>query len=304
MTSRENRYKTKVMPMKRILIMLDTDAKCSSFDRVVAVDAGVDELFCYSGITPDNVEPLVHGAMFTRKPSELKSTAVFVGGGNVAAGEAVFQRILRTFFGPVRVSVMMDSNGSNTTAAAAVLAVEKHLPLPEVRATVLGGTGPVGCRVAQIFASHGATVQLVSRSLDKATAACEQIFSVVKSDTPVPLTPAAATTLDQARAVCQDSNVVIAAGAAGVQFMSKADLFSLPEMRVAIDLNAVPPVGLEGIELLDKAVEKQGVTCYGAIGVGGSKMRIHYAAIQRLFEANTHVLDTSAIFELSRTLGK
>src|SRR5262249_13872240 len=107
--------------MKRILFQFDTDPLPSSFDRVVAVDAGADEIFSYGGITADNVEPLVHGAMFTRKPSDLKNTAIFIGGGSVAAGEAVCEKVVSTFFGPVRVSVMMDSNGSNTTAVATVL---------------------------------------------------------------------------------------------------------------------------------------------------------------------------------------
>lgn len=131
--------------MKTILIQLDTDSQPSSFDRVVAVDAGVDELFSYGGVTPENVEPLVHGAIFTRGPADLKNTALFIGGSNVAAGEAVLEKVLKTFFGPMRVSVMMDSNGSNTTAAAAVLAASKHLDLAATEALVLGGTGRSAC---------------------------------------------------------------------------------------------------------------------------------------------------------------
>ena len=73
--------------MKRILIQLDTDPLPSSFDRVVAVDAGVDELFSYGGVTPDNLTPLVHGAMFTRGPDQLANTAIFIGGSDVDADE-------------------------------------------------------------------------------------------------------------------------------------------------------------------------------------------------------------------------
>ncbi|MBX3440488.1 MAG: bifunctional NADP-dependent methylenetetrahydromethanopterin dehydrogenase/methylenetetrahydrofolate dehydrogenase, partial [Planctomycetaceae bacterium] len=106
--------------MKRILIQLDTDPLPSSFDRVVAIDAGADEVFAYGGVTPENVTPLVHGAIFTRGPQELKNTAIFIGGSDVAAGEMLLDAVSNVFFGPMRVSVMMDSNGSNTTAAAAV----------------------------------------------------------------------------------------------------------------------------------------------------------------------------------------
>ena len=104
--------------MKKILIQLDTDPQPSTFDRVVAVDSDVDELFCYGGVTPDNVTPLVHGAMFTRGGDDLKNTAIFIGGSDVAAGEALLEAVQSIFFGPVRVSILMDSNGSNTTAAA------------------------------------------------------------------------------------------------------------------------------------------------------------------------------------------
>ena len=165
--------------MKKILIQLDTDALPSTFDRVVAVDAGVDELFSYGGVTPDNVETLVHGAIFTRKPSDLMNTAIFVGGSNVAAGEALLKAVKKSLFGPFKVSLMMDSNGSNTTAAATVIAAARHLDLSNTTALVLAGTGPVGCRVAQLLLSQGAAVRLASRSIDRSTATCEMLSKIV-----------------------------------------------------------------------------------------------------------------------------
>src|SRR5436190_16453301 len=124
--------------MKNILIQLDTDPFPSVFDRVVAVDSDVDELFSCGGVTPEQVEPLVHGAIFTRGPKDLARTAIFIGGSDVAAGEALFAKVRKSFYGPLRVSVMMDSNGSNTTAAAAVLSARKHLALQGTSALVLG----------------------------------------------------------------------------------------------------------------------------------------------------------------------
>src|SRR5580692_10294434 len=97
----------------RILIQLDVDPQPSVFDGVVAVDAGVEHLFRHGGVTPDAVRELVHGAMFTRGPSDLRSTAIFVGGSDVGRAEAVFEAVTRAFFGPFRVSVLFDSNGSN-----------------------------------------------------------------------------------------------------------------------------------------------------------------------------------------------
>ena len=281
--------------MKRILLQLDTDPHPSVFDRVVAIDAGVEELFSYGGVTPENVTPLVHGAMFTRGPGDLKDTALFVGGSNVAAGEAVTAKVLKTFFGPMRVSLMMDSNGSNTTAAAAVLAAGKHLPLHGAQAVVLGGTGPVGQRAAQLLAVQGAKVRVASRSQDRAEKTCDSIRSAVSGAN----LQAVAIDSDEAlRRACEGVSLIIAAGAAGVQFLSAEQRRGISTLKVAIDLNAVPPLGLEGIEISDKAKERDGVVCYGAVGVGGTKMKIHRAAITRLFESNDKVLDTAAIFKI------
>ena len=71
---------------------------------------------------------------------------------------------------------------------------------------------------------------------------------------------------------------------------------------MAIDLSAVPPVGLEGIDPQDRATTRQGVVCYGALGVGATKMKIHKQAIRQLFASNDQVLDADEIFALGRRL--
>lgn len=288
--------------MKKILIQLDTDPLPSTFDRVVAIDAGVDDLFSYGGVNPDNVEALVHGAIFTRKPSNLMHTAIFVGGSNVAAGEALFKAVSKSMFGPFKVSVMMDSNGSNTTAAATVLAAARHLNLAETTAVVLGGTGPVGCRVAQLLLSQGATVRLASRSLDRSKSTCETLSSVVDTSKLAKLTAHESQTESGIAAACDGANVVIAAGAAKSQLITASQLGAIPTLRLAIDLNAVSPAGIEGVGVMDKAQDRTRYVSYGAVGVGGTKMQIHHAAIQRLYLSNDQVLDTTAIFELGKTL--
>src|SRR6476646_8345290 len=101
-----------------ILVQLDTDPQPSVFDAVVAIDAGVEHLFRHGGVSPENVRDLVYGALFTRGPADLSATAIFIGGANVAASEAVLKTVKRTFFGPFKVSVLFDANGANTTAAA------------------------------------------------------------------------------------------------------------------------------------------------------------------------------------------
>lgn len=286
--------------MKTILIQLDTDLRPSTFDRVVAVDSGVDELFSYGGITPENVEPLVHGAIFTRGPKDLKQTAIFIGGSQVSAGEALLKQVCAIFFGPLRVSVMIDSNGSNTTAAAAVLAAKKHLALSGLPALVLGGTGPVGHRVAQILAAQGASVKVASRTRDRAQQTANAITAAVPDARIVPVATGTEVELQEATA---GVGLIVAAGAAGIELLSEAAWKSLKDLRVLIDLNAVPPLGLGGVQVHEKGVERDGVFCYGALGVGGTKMKIHKAAIARLFESNTQVLDTAAIYAIAETLG-
>ncbi len=281
--------------MRTILIQLDTDTQPSTFDRVVAVDSDVNELFSYGGISPDNVTPLVHGAMFTRGPADLKNTAIFVGGSDVAAGEALFEQVQKTFFGPVRVSVMMDSNGSNTTAAAAVISAGKHVSLADSKVVVLGGTGPVGHRAAQILAMQGAEVLVVSRSEDRARQTCDHIPSAVDG---AKLTAIGWSGEAEGLAKFDGANVVIAAGAAGIELLSEEQRKSMEGLKVAIDLNAVPPLGLGGVGVMDKAKDIDGVHCYGAIGVGGTKMKIHKAAVAKLFESNDQVLDTAAIYQI------
>ncbi len=132
--------------MKSILVQLDTDPQPSVFDRVVAVDAGVDQLFSHGGATPETVESLVHGAIFTRGIPDLSRTAIFVGGSDVAAGERVFAAVQQAFFGSMRVSVMMDSNGSYTTAAAAVLRARRHVPLAGSVAVVFTASLPLSSK--------------------------------------------------------------------------------------------------------------------------------------------------------------
>jgi hypothetical protein len=286
---------------KKILLQLDTDAQPSVFDRVVAVDAGVDFLFTHHGVKPDQVQGLVHGAIFTRGPNSLKSTAIFIGGSDVVAGEAILAAVRNSFvpqYG-LSVSVMLDSNGSNTTAAAAVRAASKHMDLGQTKALVLGGTGPVGQRVARLLARQGADVRIGSRSFERAQAAAAAIrASLVNAKVEAIGTTSAA---DGPKAL-EGRDLVIAAGAAGAMLLPTKARAATKSLHLMIDLNAVPPAGIEGIEVTDKAVMRDDILCYGAIGVGDTKMKIHKAAIAKLFESNKLLLDAEEIYDLALRL--
>lgn len=287
------------MSKPKILVQLDTDAQPSVFDGVVAVDAGVDHLFRHSGVEQAGVRDLVYGAIFTRGVEDLKSTAIFIGGSDVAAGEALLAAVKKTVFGPMRVSMMLDSNGANTTAAAAVLAASKHVPLRGAEVLVLAGTGPVGSRVVRLVAAEGASVNVGSRNVARSRAVCDAVRQRVPD---AKLTAVETSTPSATAAALEGVQVVIAAGAPGVELLDLVTRQAAKSLRVAIDLSAVPPLGIGGIEVTDKAKERDGVICYGAIGIGGTKMKIHKAAIQQLFASNDQVLDAEEVFEIGKRL--
>jgi hypothetical protein len=283
------------MTKPAILLVLDSDKHASSFDAVVAIDSGVDRLLPYSNVAAEQVRGLVHGAIFTRGPQDLHRTAIFVGGTDVGIAEQLMREVAGSFFGPMRVSVMLDANGANTTAAAAVLSVRRHIEVAGSSVLVLAATGSVGQRVVRLLTSAGAAVRVASRSSARAAAVCQEISTRIPQ---AKLTPVACDTESSVAASFDGVSAVVAAGAAGIQLVSEATLQSADNLKVAVDLNAVPPLGIAGIEAMDKARERGGFVSYGAIGVGGTKMKIHKAALRKLFESNDQVLDAEEIYRL------
>lgn len=283
-----------------ILIQLDTDPQPSVFDGVVAVDAGVEHLFRHGGVAPSAVRDLVYGALFTRGPADLSRTAIFVGGSDVAAGESLLDAVKATFFAHFRVSVLFDANGANTTAAAAVLAALEGSggSLEGASAAVLAATGPVGQRVARLLSRLGASVALGSRRLDRAQATAR----LLEKTTGGRFTPFATAETASLAEGLTSATVVVAAGASGVLLLPQNVRSQLPNLQVAIDLNAVPPLGIEGIAATDKNTDRDGVRAWGALGVGGTKMKIHKKAIQELFTSNDKVLDAEEVLEIGRRL--
>lgn len=283
--------------MKKLLLQLDSDRHPSAFDRIVAYDAGADEVLSYGGVVPEEVAPLVHGAVFTRGPGDLRHTAIWIGGSDVAAGEALLEAAQRAFFGPFRVSVIMDSNGCNTTAAAAVARLAGTTELKGTRAVILAGTGPVGTRAAALLAREGASVALTSRSLDRARAACAQL----RSRFAVAVEPAEARDDASVARALEGAHVCLTAGAAGTTLLRQEIWARHPTLKALADVNAVPPLGIEGIEATDKGVEREGKRVFGALGIGSLKMKVHKACVVRLFERNDEVLAIETIYGIARS---
>ena len=223
---------------------------------------------------------------------------MFLGGASMAAGEALLDAVRAKFYGGFRVSVMLDSNGANTTAAAGVALLAKANPLAGKRAIVLGGTGPVGMRVAAMLALEGAAVSITGRKLDKTQKAADAIgrrFGVQIAAIEAPD--------DAARARAADGHEVIyAAGAIGHQLVAQEDWQSQGSVQMVADVNPEPPFGIGGIAANDKARDYNGKLAFGALGIGGLKLRLHRACIGRLFEQNDLVLDAENILAIAKEM--
>lgn len=282
--------------MNKLLFQLDTDAIANAFDTVVGFDGGADHVIPKSGITPENVGAMVDGAIFTRSPKNKKNTALFVTGSSMRAGEAVMAAVKKHFFSDFRVSVMLDSNGSNTTAAAAVALIATHGSLRGKKAVILAGTGPVGQRAGVMMAKEGAEVVLTSRKLERAEAAAE----AMNTGFAVNLGAARANDEASTNTALAGANIVIATGAAGAQLVSEAQWRDNDNIEILVDANATPPLGIEGIDMMDKGKQRHGRHAYGAIGFGALKLEVHRACIAKLFDANDQVFDAEEIYALAK----
>ncbi|MBM4465749.1 MAG: methylenetetrahydromethanopterin dehydrogenase [Chloroflexi bacterium] len=284
--------------MKKLLLQLDSDKHPSVFDTITAYDAGADQVLALGNVAVEDVRDLVYGAMFTRGGEALKNSAVFIGGSDVPTGEAMLKAAVGAFFGPVRVSVMMDSNGCNTTAASAVAKIVGAAEVAGKKAVVLAGTGPVGLRAATFLAKEGCQTFLTSRSLQRAEQAAEQI----RERFGVEVTPLAVSDEATTRQALEGAAVILTAGTAGVQLVSEAIWADHPDLQVLGDVNAVPPTGIEGIKPHWDGKEKNGKIIFGALGIGGLKMKVHRGCVARLFESNELVLGAEEIYAIAKEL--
>jgi hypothetical protein len=283
---------------KKLLLQMDCDGQASVFDAVVAHDAGVDALFQQSGVTPADVRNQVYGLMFTRGGEDLKNSAAFIGGSDVVLGEAMLKAAKESFFGNVRVSVMLDSNGCNTTAAAAVAKLCGSDGLKGKKCVVLAGTGPVGKRAAGLMALEGADVVLTSRRMDRVEEACAE----VNARFDVNISGAEVGDEAQAQAVLEGSYAVLCAGAAGIQLLGSDTWTANPTLMRLGDINAVPPLGIEGTKAHFDGEDMNGKLVYGALGIGNLKMKVHRECIKRLFQRNDMVFDAEEVYAVAKEL--
>jgi hypothetical protein len=284
--------------MKRLLYQFDTDPLPSVFDNVVGYDGGADHITAYGGVNGGNALGLVQGAIFTRGPKDKQNTAIFIGGSNMAEGQALLDAVRAAFFGKFRVSLMFDCNGSNTTAAAAVAWLAHGRSLAGKRAVVLAGTGPVGQRAAALLASEGANVSITGRKLEAVRAVCSGIRSRFGAEVRA---VAAASTAERGAAI-EGAHIVLATGAAGITLLEATQWQASPTLELLADANASPPAGIEGVSMADRGTASHGKVLFGPLGFGALKLALHRACIARLFERNDLVLDAEEIYAQAKTM--
>lgn len=306
-TARDDRYhasKPTPLPvrgeitLKKLLFQLDTDTIPSIFDTVVAYDGGADHVHPLSGMSPETCQSVAEGAIYTRPPAAKKNTAIFIGGSDMSEGEALMTGVRKHFFSKFRVSVMLDSNGGNTTAAAAVALLANAASLDGKSVLVLAGTGPVGSRAAALFAKEGARVRLASREIARANEICDALAQ--RFD--VSVDPVSTGSAALQAAALDGAHVVLSAGKAGVQLLDQAAWEGHDTLEMIADVSTAPPPGIEGLELTDRDTTRANKRAFGGLGIGALKLRVHRACIERLFESNDAVLDAEDIYAIAREL--
>jgi hypothetical protein len=288
--------------VKKVLLQLDTDEHPSAFDAIVAHDADVDVLLSHGSVKPDAARGIAQDAFFTRGVDDLKSTAVWVGGKDVSSGEEVFGQVQKAFFGPFRVSVMLDSNGCNTTAATTIARIAKARDLAGSRAVVLG-LGAVGLRSAVLLQKEGCEVTVAALPPDlfgddrpyhrpRGLEVAQRLGLDVRE-------PADRAELES---ILDRTQIVLAAGPAGVPVLRRDFWAQHPTIELLADYNAAEPLGIEGTKATDDLAEHDGKIVLGALAIGGPKMKVHKACVRRLFESNDQVLDTDAVYAIAKEL--
>ncbi len=284
--------------MKKLLYQFDTDPIPSVFDSVVAHDGGADHVTQLADINEENCGALVEGAIYTRAPKDKKNTAIFVGGSDLFAGQKLFQAVQNEFFQNFRVSVMLDSNGCNTTSAAGVALLNKATDLQNKTAVVLAGTGPVGQRAAVLLAISGANVRLTSRKQSRSVEACDEM----QERFGVEMTPMQASDDKSIGAAMDGAHVVFGAAKAGIQLLNASQWQKHPTLELIADVGTSKILGFEGIDVMDKDTERHGKRVFGGIGIGALKLKLHRACIAKLFESNDLALDAESIYKIAQTM--
>ncbi|WP_137718181.1 NAD(P)-dependent methylenetetrahydromethanopterin dehydrogenase [Methylobacillus flagellatus] len=296
------------MQKTAILHLITAARNASPFDVNMAFDAGFDNIMPYTQVALSDVAALTQDAIFSRSPSGLKREGIFIGGRDIDLAMDMLNAAASAMFPPFQISLFADPSGAFTTAAAMVAKVEQHLRkqhgagLAGCRVSVLGATGPVGGCAAIIAAHAGAEVSLVAHAVladvQNKAAAYQQRYAVNLHC--VDGSSNAAKT-----AVLQHSDVLLCCAAAGIQVVSIAQMAASASLKLVADVNAVPPTGAEGVDVMADGVPVAGtqVRGIGALAIGNLKYATQHQLLKQMLSAETpQRLDFLSAFETARAI--
>lgn len=290
-----------------ILHMLTTAKNLSPFDVNMAMDAGWLSAVPYINVEPSEIRGLVQDVIFSRSPKGLQKTGIFIGGRDTKQAMDMLKTAKNSMVPPFEVSVFADPSGAFTTAAGMVAAVERELQnkfnttLVGLNVLALGGTGPVGQAAAVLAAQAGAKVRIIGRQLDRAqniADLCNDEFG----DGKIAITAGA--DADKAEYM-KTADVVFATGAAGIELLSAELIAAAPQLKVAADVNAVPPAGIAGLDAFHDgtpiAGSKSGAVGIGALAIGNIKYQAQNKLLKKMIQSEKAVyLHFEHAFEVAR----
>ena len=296
------------MAEKNILHMVTPTKHLSPFDVNMALDAGYDAVLTYTNVTVDEVTALVQDAIFSRPPKVGARTGMFFGGKNATLALDMLTKAKKALVPPFGISFFADPAGSFTTAAAMVACVEKVLKdkkkrdLKGLKVAVFGATGVVGYAAAVIAALEGSDVTLVGYDGIKRV---NDSAKEIKSRFNVDVRAADGSDDRKKSAIMAETEAAWCAGRAGVQILTKAQLAAAKQLLIAADVNAVPPAGVEGLDMQACGVE---LTPHGALGlgplaIGNIKYKTEFGLFQKMIAASKPVqFDFREAFALAQEL--
>jgi methylene-tetrahydromethanopterin dehydrogenase len=276
------------MTTPRILHFLTPLANISPFDVNMAVDAGF-VVASYTNISVKEATALTQDAMFSRSPGDAAKTCIFIGGRDALQALDMLSAAKKSMFPPFEISLFADPSGAFTTAAAMVACVERQLKakgasLAGAEVAVFGAKGVVGGVVGVIAAEAGARVLLVAHDHSGIVEAKAKEFDRRFSRS---FAVADGSTEEGRRAVLKSAEVVLACGRAGLQILSRVEMSAALRLKIAADINAVPPPGIEGLDVKANATPLAGTpgVGIGALAIGNVKFQVQHTLLKRLHEA-------------------
>ncbi|HUK85214.1 MAG TPA: methylene-tetrahydromethanopterin dehydrogenase N-terminal domain-containing protein [Candidatus Acidoferrum sp.] len=289
---------------KTVFVFLDTDKYCSPFDMLVATDAFPDSMiFKYENVTSEDAPKIVFDLLFPRGPEGAKHTKIFINGSNFEMVEKVVEATQKAMkSAPWGNSIIVDPRGGYSTAAAAVAktfgaAMEKGFgTLEGKKVTVLAGTGPVGQTAARIYAAEKANVTITSRTMAKGQAVADKINQEVGAER-VKVVEVAKP--EQTADAVKDAEIVLSAGAGGIQLLSQAQIGA--SCKIVADINAIKPLGVECLGSNDDGKEiKPGVFGIGALAIGKLKIKTETEMIKRATAEPQGLFDYSIAYTIAK----